>query len=116
MSQYLLLIYENEKALESMDQEAFNQIMKGHQVFGETYGKAIVHGEALQPTGTATTVRQDAKGSQSVTDGPFPETKEALGGFYLVEAADLDKAIEMAKLIPTLPGGGVEVRPIRVFD
>ncbi len=116
MSQYLLLIYEDEKVMEKADAEAFSQIMKGHQVFGETNGKAIVHGEALQPTSTATSVRVDAKGGFTVTDAPFAETKEALGGFYLVEASDLDKAIEMAKQIPTLGGGGVEVRPVRVFD
>ena len=64
---------------------------------------------------TATTVRPDGDGGFTVTDGPFVETKEALGGYYLVEAADLDEAIELAKQVPVLDGG-VEVRPIMVFD
>jgi hypothetical protein len=70
----------------------------------------LLGGAALQPTGTATSVR----GSE-VTDGPFAETKEALGGYYLIEAADLDEAIAVAKQVPA-PYGGVEVRPVMVFD
>jgi hypothetical protein len=69
-------------------------------------GGKILGGEALQPT--ATSIRDDG---QAVTDGPFVETKEALGGFYLVEAADLDQALAFARLCPA-PGGGVELRPI----
>jgi len=69
----------------------------------------------LQPTGTATTVRPDSSGGFTVTDGAFAETKEVLGGYYLVEAAVLDAALAMAKQVP-MPAGGVEVRPIRVFD
>jgi len=76
---------------------------------GEKGGK-IIEGRALQPTSTATTIRNDV-----VTDGPFAETKEALGGYYLIEARDLDHALEIAKLTPAR-FGGVEVRPIMVFD
>ena len=72
---------------------------------GQKGGK-ILGGDALQPTSTATSIRDDV-----VTDGPFAETKEALGGFYLIEARDLDHALEIAKLCPA-PFGGVEVRPI----
>ena len=72
-------------------------------------------GNALQSVSTATTIRPDATGGFTVTDGPFVESKEALGGYYLVEAADLDEAIELAKQIPAL-GGGLEVRPIMVFN
>jgi hypothetical protein len=75
---------------------------------GEKGGK-IIEGRALQPTSTATTIRNDV-----VTDGPFAETKEALGGYYLIEARDLDHALEIAKLTPAR-FGGVEVRPIMVF-
>jgi hypothetical protein len=71
-------------------------------------------GEALQSVSTATTVRPDGAGGFTVTDGPFVESKEALGGYYLVEAADLDEAIELAKQVPVL-NGGLEVRPIMVF-
>jgi hypothetical protein len=115
MSQYLLLIYGNEAASGKMSEEDVGQVMKGHQVFGETNHKAILAGEALQPTATATSVRPDSSRGFVVTDGAFAETKEALGGFYLVEAADLDKAIAMAKQIP-MQHGGIEVRPIHKFD
>jgi hypothetical protein len=88
-------------------------VMEAHNRFagqvGEKGGK-IIEGRALQPTSTATTVRNDV-----VTDGPFVETKEALGGYYLIEARDLDHALEIAKLTPAR-FGGVEVRPIMVFD
>jgi hypothetical protein len=72
-------------------------------------GAKILGGNALQPTATATSVRGDV-----VTDGPFAETKEALGGYYLVEASDLDQALAIGKLCPA-PFGGVEVRPIMEF-
>lgn len=72
-------------------------------------------GNALQPTGTATAVRKDSSGAFAITDGAFAETKEALGGYYLIDAADLDEAIAVAKQVPA-PFGGVEVRPIRTFD
>ncbi|HEY0870533.1 MAG TPA: YciI family protein, partial [Acidothermaceae bacterium] len=72
-------------------------------------GGTMLGGEALQPTTTATSVRDDI-----VTDGPFVETKEALGGYYVIEAADLDQALAIAKACPA-PYGGVEVRPIMEF-
>ncbi|HYS33208.1 MAG TPA: YciI family protein [Streptosporangiaceae bacterium] len=107
MAQYAILIYEAENA--TGGQEAFQQAMESHGRFaaqvGEHGGK-ILGGDALEPTSTATSIRGDI-----VTDGPFAETKEALGGFYLIEARDLDHAIEIAKLCPA-PLGGVEVRPI----
>lgn len=115
MAQYLVLIYESEAAYEQADGETLGGIMKGHQVLGEKYGTSILGGNALQPVGTATSIRRDPSGGFTVTDGAFAETKEALGGYYLVEAADLDEALALAKEIPTL-AGGVEVRPIRVFD
>ena len=115
MAEYLVLIYGDESALGTSDAETSNQMMKGHQVFGERNAAALRGGNALQSTATATSVRQDASGEFVVTDGPFAETKEALGGYYLVEAADLDEALALAKQIP-MPFGGVEVRPIRTFD
>lgn len=115
MGEYLILIYEDESAWDNPDPDTFEAIMKGHQVFGERNGATLRGGNALQPTGTATSLRPDGSGGFSVTDGAFAETKEALGGYYLVEAADLDEAIGLAKQIPT-PFGGVEVRPIRIFD
>jgi hypothetical protein len=114
MAQYLLLIYENERAYENASPELWDQMMKLHGEFAQhvvQQGGKILAGEALQPTGTATSVRGQSGGDQVVTDGPFVETKEALGGFYVVEAADLDQAIAFAKVCPA-PNGGIEVRPV----
>jgi hypothetical protein len=109
MAQYLILIYEDEAAYGESTPELWQQAMEAHGRFAKQVvekGGKILGGEALEPTTTATSIRGDV-----VTDGPFAETKEALGGFYLIEAADLDKALEIAKLCPA-PFGGVEVRPI----
>ena len=95
---------------ENADAETFAEIIKGHQDFGEKNGAALRGGNALQPTATATSIRRDASGGFAITDGAFAETKEALGGYYLIEAADLDEAIAVAKQVPA-PFGGVEVRP-----
>jgi hypothetical protein len=115
MAEYLILIYGNESALGNAGAEVSDKMMKGHQEFGERNAAALRGGNALQPTGTATSLRPDSSGGFGVTDGAFAETKEALGGYYLVEAADLDEALGLAKQIP-MPSGGVEVRPIRTFD
>lgn len=115
MAEYLILIYENEDSYATADQTTFNRVMAGHQEFGEKNSAHLRGGNALQPTGTATVVRRDASGNTAVTDGPFAETKEALGGYYLIEAADLDEAVDIAKQVPA-EFGGVEVRPIRVFE
>jgi hypothetical protein len=115
MSQFLILLYDNEAAYENADEATMNSVMAGHNEFGEKNADAVLGGNALQPVSTATTVRANGKGAFAVTDGPFVETKEALGGYYLVEAPDLDAAIEMAKQVPILDGG-IEVRPIMVFS
>jgi hypothetical protein len=109
--QYLLLIYENEKRFATGYDPAE---MKEYMAFGEAYGKAIKGGNALRATTTATTVRV-RDGKRLTTDGPFAETKEQLGGYYLVEANNLDDAIEMAGKIPGARYGSVEVRPIETF-
>src|SRR4051812_17718002 len=115
MSQYLILIYDNEAAYEQASADQNGKIMDGHMQFGTNNASAIAGGNALQPVSTATTVRPDGAGGFTITDGPFVETKEALGGYYLVEAADLDAAIELAKQVPVIDGG-LEVRPIMVFN
>lgn len=115
MAEYLVLIYEDETAYADADQQVFDDVMEAHQKFGTNNGAALRGGNALQPTSTATTIRPDASGTLTVTDGPFVETKEALGGYYLIEAPDLDAAIEIAKQVPAR-FGGVEVRPIMTFD
>jgi hypothetical protein len=109
MTEYLILIYERENDLAGAGPEVFQEIGQAHTRFAEQAvekGGKILGGKALQPTSTATSVRDDV-----VTDGPFVETKEALGGYYLIEARDLDHALEIAKLCPAR-FGGVEVRPI----
>jgi hypothetical protein len=114
MAEYLILIYSDEAASGRPEPGTMDQMMKGHQVFGERNAAALRGGNALQPTSTATSLREDGAGGFTITDGAFAETKEALGGYYLVEAADLDEALALAKQIP-MPFGGIEVRPIRVF-
>lgn len=113
MGQYLILIYESEKLWAGATPEDYQNTMAAHQRFAEQIvelGAKMVGGEALQPTGNATSIRGDV-----VTDGPFAETKEALGGYYLIEAKDLDQALAVAKVCPA-PFGGVEVRPVMVFE
>jgi hypothetical protein len=109
MAEYLVLIYENEGAYVDPTPEVWQQVMDAHTRFAQQVGEKgakLLGGNALQPTATATSIRGDV-----VTDGPFAETKEALGGYYLIEARDLDHALEIGKLCPA-PFGGVEVRPI----
>ena len=97
MSQYLILIYDDETAWARADGALLGEMMGKHESFAAKYGDAVLGGNALEPTPTATSVRSNGA---SITDGPFAETKEALGGYYLVEAADLDEAIAMAKQVP----------------
>ena len=108
---YLLLIYENEKRFEKGYDPAE---MAGYVAFAGEFRAQVLAGNALKPTGTATTVRV-RDGKRLTTDGPFAETKEQLGGFYLVDAKDLDHAIEMAGKIPAAKLGSIEVRPIMTF-
>ena len=115
MAQYLILIYEDEAGYAAGGAEAMDRAGKEHAVFGDANRDSIRGGNALQPSGTATSIRTDGSGGFSVTDGPFAETKEALGGYYIVEAPDLDAAIAIAKQVPAR-FGGVEVRPVMVFD
>ena len=114
MSQYLILIYDG-ASYEHSTAEQRRMITDGHVAFGTKYGAAILGGNALQPASTATTVTPDGEGSFAVTDGPYAETKEGLGGYYLVDAADLDEAIAMAQAIPLI-GGSVEIRPIMPIE
>lgn len=109
MAQYLILLYEDESGYENASLELRREVMAEHGRFQEhaaRVGVKITGGGALEPTSTATSIRGDA-----VTDGPFVETKEDVGGYYLIEARDLDHAIEAARLVPAR-FGGVEVRPL----
>jgi hypothetical protein len=111
--QYLLLIYESEAAWAKASEAERGKIFQEYM----TYTKGIrqsghyVAGQALQPVATATTVRVK-DGKTLTTDGPFAETREQLGGFYMVEAKDLDEAIKLATGIPAVRTGCIEVRPI----
>ena len=110
---YLLLIYENEGNFAKVTEEEGNRIFAEYMDYTKGIRKAgnYIGGEALQPIATATTVRQ-RNGKTLTTDGPFAETKEQLGGYYLVEAKDLDEAIKLAGGIPAVRTGSIEVRPI----
>jgi hypothetical protein len=110
----LALIYGDEQQWESASEKERNEIYAKYRAFGEQGDGKIADGAELAPTRTATTVRV-REGKTLVTDGPFVETKEALGGYYLIEAKDLDQALAIGKLCPAR-FGGVEVRPIMVFD
>ena len=115
MSEYLVLIYERESDWENADEKVAGKIMYQHNEFGAKNSAALRGGTALHPTSSATSLRRDSSGELLVTDGAFAETKEALGGYYVIEAADLDEALSIAAQVPA-QFGGVEVRPIRVFD
>ena len=113
---YMLTIYDDQSNWGDAPPDAVRTMMDGYRRFGEevTANGAYVAGEALDPVSTATTVRVQG-GERLVTDGPFAETKEQLGGFYLLDCKDLDEAIEYAAKIPGAQSGCVEVRPVRVF-
>jgi hypothetical protein len=115
MAQYLILIYENESAWGAADEETYQRVYKDHEAFMAANESTLRGGNALQATSTATSLRRDPSGGFAVTDGPFAEAKEALGGYYLVEASDLDEALKVAQQVPA-PFGGVEVRPVMTFD
>ena len=114
---YLCLIYENEKNWETTPPAESEAVMDEYFSFTEDLRKngKLVACEALQPTPTATTVRV-RNGKVSTTDGPFVETKEQLGGFYLIEATDLNDAIQVAARIPSARVGGIEIRPVVDFS
>jgi hypothetical protein len=111
--QYLLLIYENEKAWASISEEESGKLFGEYRAFTESIAQSGNYkgGNPLQPTNTATTVRVRS-GKRQTTDGPFAETREQLGGYYLVDAKDLDEAISLAERIPAARTGAIEVRPI----
>ena len=114
---YMLLIHDDEKAWGKMSQAEQQRIYGEYGQFSE-YVKSTgqyLAGSQLQPTSTATSVRV-RDGKRLVTDGPFAETREQLGGYYLVEARDLDTALAIAARIPGARTGSIEVRPVMVYD
>jgi hypothetical protein len=115
--QYLLMIYRNEADLGKMDTAERQKMMGDYGAFTQSIIQSgnFKAGDGLQPTTTATTVRV-RDGKTLTTDGPFAETREQLGGYYLIEAKDLDAALAIAARIPGARTGSIEVRPIMVYD
>ena len=114
--QYMMLIYVNEEIEEARSEEEFNALFQAYTRFDEE-GKAlnkIVSAAALQPTATATSLRI-RDGKVLTTDGPFAETKEQLGGYYILDCEDLDEALEWAAKIPDAANGTIEIRPKMVW-
>jgi hypothetical protein len=114
---YALTIYVDEAQREAASEEDLNATSQAYGVLTQEMQQkgVLVAGEGLYPTPTATTVRV-RDGERNVTDGPFAETKEQLGGFYVLDCKNLDEAIDWASKIPGAQQGSVEVRPVMVFD
>ena len=114
---YLLLIYQDEAAHSQWSQEQLAAEYEGYNVYSEEVSKsgAMLSGDALMPTNTATTVRV-RNGKTLTTDGPFAETKEQLGGYYLMNCKNLDEAIALAARIPAASDGSIEIRPLMEFE
>jgi hypothetical protein len=114
---YMALIYVDPANMTPPSSPDFGKMMDGYRIANETYHRdgIYVAGDALQPASTATTIRV-RNGKTETMDGPFVETKEQLGGYYIFDCANLDDAIRYASLIPGASNGAVEVRPVMVFD
>ena len=115
--QYLLMIYRSEAEFGNMDAAARQTMMGDYGAFTQSIIQSghFKAGDGLQPTTTATSVRV-RDGKILTTDGPFAETREQLGGYYLVEAKDLDTALGVAARIPGAKTGTIEVRPVMIYD
>ncbi len=114
MAKYLVLIYGNEQSWADAPETWHQANTKAHGVFHATAGSAIVSANELEPIATAVSVRRGPAGRPSATDGPFIDTKEVVGGYYVLEAPDLAEAVRLAGQLPeaTAMHGGVEIRPI----
>jgi hypothetical protein len=115
--EYMLLIYNSEAESKKISAAEQSEVFQGYMTFTQDLTKAGKNkgGAPLEPASTATTVRV-RNGKTTVTDGPFAETKEQLGGYYIVEAKDLDEAISIAARIPGAKYGSIEVRPVRKIN
>jgi hypothetical protein len=114
---FLAIIYNDESSFADATPEQIGELFAAHGAFGEAATKAGVYvgGEGLQPTATATTVRV-RDGERLLTDGPYAETKEQIGGYYLLDCKDLDDALNWAAQIPEAKTGAIEVRPIMDYE
>lgn len=114
---YVLLIHENEAQMSQMSKENFDELIRAHGNFAEELKKSghQLGGMGLKPSSTATTVRV-RNGKLLTTDGPYAETREQLGGFYIIETKDLDEAIAIAARLPGMERSSVEIRPALEVD
>jgi hypothetical protein len=114
MAKYMLLIYGDAAQWDAMSPEQQRAHDAAHAAFRDAAGSKIIGGEELELAPIATTLRTDPAGRLHTTDGPFLETKEALGGYYLLEATDLDEVIKLTSVLPEVHAGhsGVEIRPV----
>jgi hypothetical protein len=114
VAKYLILIFGDEQQWLAMSPQEQQRLSDGHGAFRAAAGVGVLDGQELEPAGVATTLRTDPSGTLTITDGPFLEAKEAVGGYYLLEATDLDQAIALAKQLPEAAVGhsGVEIRPV----
>ena len=115
MAKYMLLIFGDDAQWEAMTSEQAKAHDATHRTFTAAAGSRLVGGGALEPAPLATTIRSDGADGFLTTDGPFLETKEAVGGYYLLEASDLDEVIKLASLLPEVHAShsAVEIRPTR---
>jgi hypothetical protein len=114
MAKYMLLIIGDPAQWDAMTPEQGESYGAAHAAFAAAAGPRIAAGEELERATTATTLRSDGAGGIITTDGPFAETKEQIGGFYVLEASGLDEAIRLASMLPEVQAGhsGVEIRPV----
>ena len=111
MAEYMLFIWDDEAALASADQATADALLAAHEAFIAQNAAVLRGGNRLHPSLTATSIRRTGDGGVAVSDGAFAETKEVIGGYYLIDVADLDEALRIAAQVPA-PFGGVEVRPV----
>lgn len=111
MAEYMVFIWSDEQAVERSDPGTMDRTMAAHREFVSRHASALRGGNRLHPSGASTSIRHTADGGVAISDGAFAETKEVIGGFYLIEAADIDEALSIAADVPA-PFGGVELRPV----
>ena len=112
MAEYMVFIWDDEVAWANADPGTVEATMAVHQQFISRHAAALRGGNRLHTSETATSIRHNADGGVAISDGAFAETKEVIGGYYLIDAADLDEALRIATQVPA-PFGGVEVRPVQ---
>jgi len=111
MAEYMVFIWDDEQSWERADPATVEGTMAAHQEFMARHAAAVRGGNRLHPSAASTSIRHTPDGGVTVSDGAFAETKEVIGGYYLIEAPDLDEALRIAAEVP-VPFGGVEVRPV----